>query len=308
MSDSLFTLDIKDLRSLFPTDKVDSLSDDFIISHLTAKELLADERMQFLKKPFRFNGYLAYFCMGGEINLEINLRTFSVSRGTLVINTPGNICRAQSIGEDKVQDVNIIVMAMSPEFLTTIRLDFNSLYRESNSILDNPCISLSQEEFETCRMYMRIAEQLIHSRESRSRDALRYLISSVFYYLGNIWTEKISEARKTADKGSVRSKMTADSFIKLVVEHHNEERNMAFYADKLCLSPKYLSKLVKTQTGRSAPEWIDAFVILEAKNLLKYSEMSIKEIVYKLHFPNQSVFYKFFKAHTGMTPSDYRAS
>ena len=293
---------------MFPTDRVDSLSDDLILSHLTAKELLSDDRMQFLKKPFRFNGYLAYFCLGGEINLEINLRTFSVSRGTLVINTPGNICRAQSIGEDKVQDVNIIVMAMSPEFLTTIRLDFNSLYRESNSILDNPCISLSQEEFETCRMYMRIAEQLIHSRESRSRDALRYLISSVFYYLGNIWTEKISEARKTADKGSVRSKMTADSFIKLVVEHHNEERNMAFYADKLCLSPKYLSKLVKTQTGRSAPEWIDAFVILEAKNLLKYSELSIKEIVYKLHFPNQSVFYKFFKAHTGMTPSDYRAS
>ena len=308
MSDSLFTLDIKDLKALFPTDKADSLSDDLIISHLTGSELLADERMQFLKKPFRFNGYLAYFCLGGEINLEINLQAFTVSHGTLVINTPGNICRAQTTDEDKVQDVNLIIIAMSPEFLTTIRLDFNSLYRESNSILDNPCISLSQGEFETCRMYMRIAEQLIHSRESRSRDALRYLISSVFYYLGNIWTEKISEARKTADKGSVRSKMTSDSFIKLVVEHHNEERNMAFYADKLCLSPKYLSKLVKTQTGRSAPEWIDAFVILEAKNLLKYSELSIKEIVYKLHFPNQSVFYKFFKAHTGMTPSDYRVS
>ena len=308
MSDSLFTLDIKDLKALFPTDRVDSLSDDFIISHLTADELLSDDRMQFLKKPFRFNGYLAYFCLGGEINLEINLQSFTVSRGTLVINTPGNICRAQSIGENKVQDVNIIIMAMSPEFLTTIRLDFNSLYRESNSILDNPCISLSQEEFEVCRMYMRIAEQLIHSGAARSRDALRYLISSVFYYLGNIWTEKISEARKSADKGSVRSKMTADSFIKLVVEHHNEERNMAFYADKLCLSPKYLSKLVKAQTGRSAPEWIDAFVIMEAKNLLKYSELSIKEIVYKLHFPNQSVFYKFFKAHTGMTPSDYRTS
>ena len=308
MSDSLFTLDIKDLKALFPTDRVDSLSDDFIISHLTADELLSDDRMQFLKKPFRFNGYLAYFCLGGEINLEINLQSFTVSRGTLVINTPGNICRAQSIGENKVQDVNIIIMAMSPEFLTTIRLDFNSLYRESNSILDNPCISLSQEEFEVCRMYMKIAEQLIHSGEARSRDALRYLISSVFYFLGNIWTEKISEARKSADKGSVRSKMTADSFIKLVVEHHNEERNMAFYADKLCLSPKYLSKLVKAQTGRSAPEWIDAFVIMEAKNLLKYSELSIKEIVYKLHFPNQSVFYKFFKAHTGMTPSDYRTS
>ena len=81
---------------------------------------------------------------------------------------------------------------------------------------------------------------------------------------------------------------------------------MAFYADKLCLTPKYLSKLIKQASGRSAPDWIDEFVILEAKNLLKYTDLAIKEIVYKLHFPNQSVFFKFFKAHTGLTPSDYR--
>jgi AraC-like DNA-binding protein len=81
---------------------------------------------------------------------------------------------------------------------------------------------------------------------------------------------------------------------------------MAFYATNLGLTPKYLSKLIKQASGRSAPEWIDSFVILEAKNMLKYTDNSIKEIVYKLHFPNPSVFYKFFKAHTGMTPSQYR--
>jgi len=66
------------------------------------------------------------------------------------------------------------------------------------------------------------------------------------------------------------------------------------------------SKLIKQVSGRSAPDWIDSFVILEAKNMLKYTDDSIKEIVFKLHFPNPSVFYKFFKAHTGMTPSEYR--
>ena len=81
---------------------------------------------------------------------------------------------------------------------------------------------------------------------------------------------------------------------------------MAFYADKLCLTPKYLSKLIKQASGRSAPDWIDDFVILEAKNLLKYTDLTIKEIVYKLHVPNPSVFFKFFKAHTGLTPSEYR--
>ncbi|MBQ2151347.1 MAG: AraC family transcriptional regulator, partial [Bacteroidales bacterium] len=77
-------------------------------------------------------------------------------------------------------------------------------------------------------------------------------------------------------------------------------------ADKLCLTPKYLSKLVRSVSGRSGPEWIDSFVLVEAKNMLKYSEMSIKEIVYRLNFPSSSVFYKFFKSHTGQTPSEYR--
>ena len=68
------------------------------------------------------------------------------------------------------------------------------------------------------------------------------------------------------------------------------------------------TKVVKNFSGKSAPEWIDAYVILEAKNLLKYSDLAIKEIVYRLNFPNQSVFYKFFKARTGMTPTEYRNS
>lgn len=68
------------------------------------------------------------------------------------------------------------------------------------------------------------------------------------------------------------------------------------------------AKLIKNATGRSAPEWIDSFVILEAKSMLKYSPMPIKEIVSRLNFPDQSVFHKFFKAHTGMTPNEYRNS
>ena len=74
---------------------------------------------------------------------------------------------------------------------------------------------------------------------------------------------------------------------------------------KLYLTPKYLSKLIKNVSGRSAHEWIDSFVILEAKNLLKYSDLPIKQIVDELHF-NQTTFYRFFKAKTGLTPSEYR--
>ena len=126
----------------------------------------------------------------------------------------------------------------------------------------------------------------------------------MFYVLAGVWSSHID-----ADKAvPSRVRVVFEQFIKLVSEYHTQYRNVGFYADKLCLTPKYLSRIIKDATGRSAPDWIDAYVILEAKNLLKYSGDAIKEIVYKLNFPNQSVFYKFFKARTGMTPSEYRNS
>ena len=132
------------------------------------------------------------------------------------------------------------------------------------------------------------------------------LLTSFLYVLVDFWMARLSVAQKQESRSSARMNQVFERFIALVTEYHTTERGMAFYADKLCLTPKYLSKLVKQATGRSAPDWIDSFVILEAKNLLKYSDKTIKEIVFALHFPNQSVFYKFFKAHTGMTPSEYR--
>ena len=134
------------------------------------------------------------------------------------------------------------------------------------------------------------------------------MLSSMFYIIMGVWGDRQSNDRSLGQVTHTRSKVIFDQFIKLVSEYHTQYRNVGFYADKLCLTPKYLSKLIKGATGRSAPDWIDAYVILEAKNLLKYSNVTIKEVVYRLNFPNQSVFYKFFKARTGMTPTEYRNS
>ena len=83
-------------------------------------------------------------------------------------------------------------------------------------------------------------------------------------------------------------------------------RSVGFYAGQLNLTPKYLTTIIRKTSGRTAVQWIDDYVVLEAKNLLKYSTMSIQEISYYLNFPNQSFFGKYFKNHTGMTPTAYR--
>ena len=138
------------------------------------------------------------------------------------------------------------------------------------------------------------------------------LLSSFFFLAGGIMEQRLGESVSYADPDGKPAKRIGrgdrifDKFLGLVSEYHTKERSVGFYADRLCLSTKYLSKLIKTVSGRSAPEWIDDYVILEAKSMLKYSDLPVKEIVSRLNFPNASTFHKFFKAKTGLTPGRYR--
>lgn len=300
MEEVLHNISIKQFRSRFPDMPGAALGDDLMIA-----DVKYDRALTLFKYPFRFDGYIIIFCISGRIQLEVNLDSFTVGANSLVLNVPGNIIRVSGVETD-ARDMQFVVFAMSKAFMSGVQFDFNRLFNDSMALLDNPCITLNRNERHLCREYLDLASALFASDIENKKGAIGALISSISYVLGSIWTSKLSEAQHKPHAPSAKAKNVYDHFLRLVTDYHTSERNMKFYADKLCLTPKYLSKLVKTVSGRSAPDWIDAFVVLEAKNLLKYSDLSIKEIVGKLNFPNQSVFYKFFKSHTGKTPSQYR--
>lgn len=100
----------------------------------------------------------------------------------------------------------------------------------------------------------------------------------------------------------------SDQFLSLVQEHFRKERFLDFYASRLEITPKHLSRTIKRQTGFTAVEWIERFVILEAKVLLKSSNLNIQQIADELSFPSQSFFGKYFKKQTGMSPKEFRNS
>ena len=300
MEEILHNISIKRFKSRFPDMPGAALGDDLLIA-----DLRYDKALSVFKYPFRFDGYIIIFCISGRIQLEVNLDAFQVGSNSLVLNVPGNIIRVSGVETDE-RNLHFIVVAMSKSFMSGVRFDFNRLFNESMALLDNPCITLDRSERRLCREYLDLASVLLTSDIQNKKEAIGALISSISYVLGSIWTGKLTAAERKPHAPSAKAKNVYDQFLRLVTDYHTSERNMKFYADRLCLTPKYLSKLVKTVSERSAPDWIDAFVILEAKNLLKYSDLSIKQIVAKLNFPNQSVFYKFFKSHTGKTPSQYR--
>ena len=295
-------LNIKELRAIFPQASInDTLSDDLFIC-----EMRYISEMDIMQYPCRFRGYLAFFCIEGHFELEINLKRFSVRENSLFLYTPGNIVRVANISKEEKEMVHFIVVAISSDLMSSTRFDFNKLYDESLHLLENPSVVLSEQEKNLCKSYLSLINEISELKIPNTKESVTSLISSIFYLMGALWGNRVTEAIKNQDEGSIRSKAIFENFLKLVRDYHTKERNLSFYADKLFLTPKYLSKLIKTVSGKSAHEWIDSFVILEAKNLLKYSDMSIKSIVYELNFPNQTTFYRFFKTKTGMTPSEYR--
>ena len=195
---------------------------------------------------------------------------------------------------------------MSKEFAANQKIDVNKTFSNAMSLLDNPSVPILPEEATLMGGYLDMMGNVLKSDLAYRREAVQSLWISMLYVIAAMLDRRARLADDVSPTN--RSRMLFEQFIALVAKYHTQYRNVAFYADKLCLTPKYMSKLIKTATGKSAPEWIDAYVILEAKNLLKYSNDTIKQIVFKLNFPNQSVFYKFFKARTGMTPSEYRNS
>ena len=298
-----YNLNVSKLQEVFPDNQWVGIGKEFCMLNVTY-----DEKIHALEHPCRFDGLLMLYCISGSVRISVNLNECDISDNHLIITTPGKILKVTDVPEQDASDLKYLLIAMSSDFASGLRLDLKSLLNDGVALMETPVLRLEEDKIKLMSQYLSLMAEVIRMEGEYQEDALRSLVASMLCVVAGVWSERLEEVRNTTSQTTSRSRMIFDQFIKLVSEYHTKYRNVGFYADKLCLTPKYLSKLIKTASGRSAPEWIDSYVILEAKNLLKYSDITIKEIVYRLNFPNQSVFYKFFKARTGMTPSDYRNS
>ena len=299
----MHNISLSEFRRFFPSCPSLGLGDDFFIM-----DIKFEEPHQSLSHPCRLDGYMLIYCINGHIRLNVNLNEYDLKDGMAFFNIPGNLLRVNELVNTQGEGLHYFCVAMSKSFVNELKIDMNKLFTEGMSLLEHPSVVMAPKEKETAGKYMELLGNLLESDMPYKREAIYSVMSSVFYMLSGIWARQASDLRENASVATNRSRMIFDQFLKLVSQNYARHRNVGFYADKLCLTPKYLSKLIKDTSGRSAPEWIDSYVVLEAKNLLKYSNAAIKEIVYTLNFPNQSVFYKFFKARTGQTPSEYRNS
>lgn len=118
--------------------------------------------------------------------------------------------------------------------------------------------------------------------------------------------QRFASKQMPAGESTTRQTELFRRFVALVHEYCSQEREVSFYADRLCISTRYLSTIVRSVSHTSAKEFIDRSVMLEIRMMLRSTDLSVQEIAYRLKFPDQSYLGRFFKKHAGESPTEYR--
>jgi len=287
------------IRQMVPSGISLGIGDDFFISRL-------QDRLEYvhLKYPFRVDCYVAAYCVEGSVDCSVNLNDYHLTTGTLLLFTPGNIVRITE--PDQTQQLRLTLICASTSFITGIGINPSKFLVEAMDVLRDPCIHLSADETEMLRKYVNLALDITKTNPQFIKESIGGLVSSVFYQFAGFLADSKRRQDQETPVRTTRQRQMLEQFIKLAINDHAREHLVGYYADKMCVTPKYLSKIVKDASGRSVPEWLNELLILDAKNMLRHSDMTIKEISAKLNFPSQSFFFRFFKNHTGQTPTQYR--
>ena len=284
---------IKQLKTLLE-DKRSVIGDDFIIVNNIFHS-------SFFRYPCRIDALIGFLCTGGSIRMRINLDTYEITPGMMIVNTPNNIIQV-----DEMNEFAAIVIVVSENFIKGININLANTIPLHMVVQKRSYCMLPPQDINIFTQLSNVLENLVLQPESRYRlDAIRGIISALTYQLCDVFTRDMNATK--VDKFKTRQRAMYEQFMILLNQHHCQEHSVGFYAEHICVSPKYLSSVIKQISGRTAAEWIDEYIVLEAKNLLRYSSMNIQEIAYHLNFSTQSFFGKYFKHQTGMTPGKYRA-
>ena len=172
-------------------------------------------------------------------------------------------------------------------------------------VKDNPKINLDEEESEMLFSFIEfIRSKLIRTDHIYRREIVQSLFMGFCYEVSAIFRRTLVTTSQQLNRNEILFK----ELMQLIVTHYKTERSVGFYAGKLCLTDKYLTRIIREVSGKTISEWIKTTLIFDAKSQLKYTRKTIQEISNDLNFPNPSFFGKFFKQHTGMTPKAYRMS
>lgn len=256
-------------------------------------------------RTVRMKAFTVILCIDGTENGTVNLKEMSINKGSLLMTFPNNVLKIEA----GYPTATVRGIMLSQDFMRMLQVDVKNSLPLFMRLAYNPLVNLTREQQEDIERYFDLLENISNNSDLAHRDEIvRGLLMSMFYRISGTYEQRPQVLDEKERSVRNRREEYFAKFITLLSENFKRERTVGFYAEQMCVTPKYLSLLIKDFSGKSAAEWIDSYVITEAKTLLRYSTMSIQEVAYELNFSSQSFFGKYFKHLTGMSPSEYKLS
>lgn len=247
-----------------------------------------------------------FLCQSGELDLVLEDKTYHIRQGDIYISP---LLKSIHV-KHRSKDLQGVILTVDIDYiLTNTKKTFDPTW--SFFIYENPCLSLSKEQYMYIDQLIDALQRRIATTSAATANAQQKTINhelvtamgEVLYY--EILTAYFAlEPRQTPPKD--RKDLVFQNFLISLYQKHRTEREVTYYAQEQYLTPRYFSAIIKEKSGLSALQWIIRMVIADAKQMLRSSDLSIKEIASELNFSTQSFFGKYFKQYVGISPTEYR--
>lgn len=252
-----------------------------------------------LRNPHKFNFFIISHKLSGTARIKVDMVDYDLQsdKNYIIRLSPGQIVSMEEVSAD----FDGYVLLMSTSFIESLLVYMGQDVSIKGLMTDS--VKPHEDNERHTMEYIITALRNIIDDDSNPyrRKVLEHMLMVIFYGSQQARHMKSEEKRPRTSAETLTMR-----FLQEVKEHFRAERQLGFYAERLCITPRYLSRVVRETTGASAAEWIERYVVLEARALLKSTTMTIQQVSDALNFPSQTFFGKYFKRRLGISPKEYR--
>jgi AraC family transcriptional activator of pobA len=250
------------------------------------------------EEPYRAESYAIAYIKEGGVRLNAGLASWDVDAPSIITLGPSVIRyftkRSDLLKMDVIFFKDTFLMERYADLFFLFKYDF---FKNSDLIV----LPLKESYFIKINKIFELIQLTQAAGNYHEAELVRNYIFTLVYEIDAYHRQYVSEASSLKKGHPLFTK-----FVQLLSNNYMNEHRLDFYASHLHLTAKSLSAAIKKQTGQSAGRWIDDTIVLEAKVLLQNKSLTVSQVGEMLNFSDQSVFGKFFRANTGMSPIEYR--
>ena len=275
-------------------------------------DLIISDNMDevYMAKESISSSFIAFYCEKGALQFSIEGKMYHAQEGDLVACTPRNIIGLYMRSPDLQGKVICMGKSLYDETLPGVFHVDPNWWGKFLYLRQNPVIHATEFQSKLFLAYFNLLKTYMEDSDNPYRQRIIKITSQaaaveILHVLDN-WTHLEGNLTDPSKQEASQKDLLFQRFITLLSRPANTEREVRAYAEQLLVTPKYLSAVCKEKSGRTAMDWITESTVAQIKYYLLQTDLTVKEIAFKLDFPDVSFFCKYVKKHLGLAPLEYR--